>query len=174
MTQTQQQENLGSLVDDFDRSRQAGKGKGTGGGPGGMPSKSVILSVVAFACLIGAGVFAARALRSESASLERWSQEHTLIDMETGELFVNMRLPDGATFPYRNPNTGSVTLVPAEPCQWTRDGRAKMDPTWVYVPEGQSVTCPDCGRRVVGRNPAPPVELLVEALEREQAAKRGR
>lgn len=92
-----------------------------------------------------------------------------MIDTETGEVFVDMRLPDGTTFPVKNPNTGAMSLVPAEACFWTRDGRAKMDPTWVYVPQGERVTCPDCGRPVVGRNPEPPVELMLEALDRQEA-----
>lgn len=173
MTQTQQEEGLGSLVEDFDRQRAAqdsGLGGGPGGGRGGrMPPRNVVLSVLAFGCLIFAAIFAARSLRSETASMERWSREHTLIDMETGEVFENMRLGDGVSFPVRNPNRGTDTLVPAEECYWTRDGRAKTTPTWVYVPQSGSAICPDCGRKVVGRNPAPPVELMVEALEREQA-----
>lgn len=172
MTQSQQ-DSLGSLIDDFDRQRQPKKGKsgggGGGGGSGGLPPKNVILAVVIFGCMIGAAVFAARALRTETGSLERWSQQHTMVDTQTGEVFVDMRLPDGAVFPYKNPNTGTQTLMPAEACFWTRDGKAKMDPTWVYVPQGERVTCPDCGRPVVGRNPRPPVELMLEALDRQEA-----
>lgn len=171
MTQTQPQESLGSLVEDFDRHRGPEKPQaGHGGGTGGLPPRNIILSVVAFGCLIAAGVFAARALRSETSSLERWTQEHTLIDMVTGEVFEDMRLADGVAFPVRNPNTGTDTLVPAEECFWTRDGRAKLEPTWVYVPQSGEATCPDCGRKVVGRNPSPPVALMVEAVEREKAA----
>ncbi len=164
-----QQENLGSLIDDFDRQRQP-KGKdGGGGGSAQLPPKNVILAVVILGCLIGAAVMGARALRTEAGSLERWSQEHTLIDTETGELFVDYRVPDGSTYPMKNPNTGTTTLMPAEACYWTSDGRAKMEPTWVYVPQGERVTCPDCGRPVVGRNPRPPVEAMLEALDREEA-----
>ncbi|MEQ9095185.1 MAG: hypothetical protein RIE32_02865 [Phycisphaerales bacterium] len=169
-----QQESLGSLIDDFDQQRAPkNKGRGDGGGSGNLPPKNVILAVIILGCLIGAAVLGARALQSDTASLERWSQEHTLIDTETGELFIDYRVPDGASYPLENPNTGSTTLMPAEACFWTRDGRAKMEPTWVYVPQGGRVTCPDCGRDVVGRNPRPPVELMLEALDRQEAQQRG-
>lgn len=170
MTQAKQ-ESLGSLIDDFDRQRPQSKGRGggKGGGSGNLPPKNVVLAVVVLGCLIAAAVLGARALRSETGSLERWSQEHTLIDTETGELFVDYRVPDGASYPLKNPNTGATNLMPAEACYWTRDGRAKMEPTYVYVPQGERVTCPDCGRAVVGRNPRPPVELMLEALDREDA-----
>ncbi len=172
MTQVQQ-ESLGTLVDDFDRQRSAAPKGGGGGRSGNLPPKNAILAVVILGCLIGAAVFGARAFRSETASLERWSQEHTLIDMQTGEIFEDFRLKDGVAFPVRNPNTGTDTLVPAEACNWTRDGRAKMDPTWVHVPQSGSAICPDCGRTVVGRNPQPPIELMLEALDRQEAEQRG-
>lgn len=173
MTQAQQ-ESLGSLIDDFDQQHQSKKRTGGDrGGSGNLPPKNVVLAVVILGCLIGAAVLGARALQTETGSLERWTQEHTLIDTETGELFIDYRVPDGSTYPLENPNTGSETLVPAEACFWTRDGRAKMDATWVYVPQGGRVTCPDCGRDVVGRNPRPPVELMLEALDREEAQGRG-
>ena len=173
MTQAQQ-ESLGSLIDDFDRQRQPSKkSSGDGGVSGNLPPKNVVLAVVILGCLIGAAVLGARALQSETGSLERWSQEHTLIDTETSELFIDYRVPDGASYPLENPNTGTSTLMPAEACFWTRDGQAKMDATWVYVPRGEVVTCPDCGRNVVGRNPRPPVDLMLEALDRQEAQGRG-
>lgn len=172
MTQSQQ-DSLGSLIDDFDRQHQPEKGRSGGGGSGNMPPKNVILAVVILGCLIGAAVFGARVLRSETGSLERWSQEHTLIDTQTGEVFVDYRVPDGVSFPIENPNTGTTTLMPAEACYWRQDGSAKMDPTWVYVPYGERVTCPDCGRPVVGRNPRPPIELMLEALDRKEAGEDG-
>lgn len=163
-----QQESLGSLVDDFDR-QQPKRGKGGGGGSGKLPPKNAILAVVVLGCLIGAAVLGARALRTEVGSLERWSQERTLIDIETGEVFEDFRLGENVGFPVRNPNTKQDTLMPAEACFWMRDGKAKWDPTWVYVPAGGSATCPDCGRTVVGHNPRPPDELMLEALDRHEA-----
>lgn len=167
-----QQDSLGSLIDDFDRQQpkpgKSGKGGGDGGS-GNLPPKNVILAIVILGCLIGAAVLGARALRSEAGSLEAWSKQQTLIDTQTGDVFVDHPIPDGIAYPMENPKSGTMTLMPAEACKWTRDGRAKVDPTWVYVPQGERVTCPDCGRPVVGRNPQPPVELLLEALDREAA-----
>ncbi|MEQ8843701.1 MAG: hypothetical protein RIB58_02515 [Phycisphaerales bacterium] len=172
MTQSQQ-DSLGSLIDDFDRQRQPERVRSGGGGSGNLPPKNVILAVVILGCLIGAAVFASRTLRSEVGSLERFSRQATLIDTQTGEVFEDFLLADGTSFPIENPNTGTATLVPAEACYWTRDGRAKWEPTWVYVPAGERVTCPDCGRPVVGRNPEPPIELQLEALDRKEAGEDG-
>lgn len=171
MSQSPQHESLGSLVEDFDRQHQShAHHGGGGGGEGGGPGRSVVLALVALAILGVAAVFAARALRSETASLEAWSKSADLIDMETGEVFKDFPIPDGAAFPLTNPNTGTQTLTKAEACYWNADGTAKLEPTLVYVPTGEVVTCPDCGRDVRGRNPSPPVELMVEALDRKEAA----
>ncbi|MFI4917565.1 MAG: hypothetical protein ACIAS6_13805 [Phycisphaerales bacterium JB060] len=166
-----QQDSLGNLIDDFDRQRKPkGKSRGGGGGSAGnLPPKNAILAVVILGCLIGAAVLGARILQSEAGSLEAWSKEHTLIDTQTGEVFEDYRIPEGVAYPLENPKIGTMTLMPAEACHWTRDGKAKMDPTWVYVPDGQRVTCPDCGRAVVGRNPQPPIEMMLEALDRQEA-----
>lgn len=97
------------------------------------------------------------------------------IDMETGEIFQSFRLRAGDGAPFENPNTGRRTLVPAESCYWTRDGKAKLEPTFVLLNElvgkpGPTI-CPDCGRKVVGLNPRPPVQLMNEALERADRGK---
>ena len=42
----------------------------------------------------------------------------------------------------------------------------------VYKGDDSPTMCPDCGRRVVGRNPAPPDEIMLEALKAE-AERRG-
>jgi hypothetical protein len=48
---------------------------------------------------------------------------------------------------------------PAELCFWTKDGKAKGEPTPVLLNENlgksEATFCPDCGRLVVGRNPPP-------------------
>lgn len=99
------------------------------------------------------------------------SRQRTVIDSETKELIVDFMISDGGTAPWKNPKTGRNTLYPAEPCLWTRDGKAKINPTWVLLNEYQGqageTICPDCGRRVVSRNPTPPAKLLVEAAERD-------
>ena len=97
----------------------------------------------------------------------RASRHRTMIDSVTLEVFEDYGIREGETIPYKNPKTGERTLYPAEKCYWTRDGKAKLEPTYVLLNEtigkpGPTI-CPDCGRRVVGHNPMPPLELLQEA-----------
>lgn len=91
----------------------------------------------------------------------------TLIDAETGALVKGHELKIGEQYPLVNPAHGRRTLWPAERCWWTRDGKVKPEPTFVmlkeYTGQGGETVCPDCGRRVVSRNPAPPLELIVKA-----------
>jgi hypothetical protein len=65
----------------------------------------------------------------------------------------------GESIPILSPYSGKNTGVPAEPCYWTRDGGTKSEPTWVLVNEAigshEPTFCPDCGRLVRPRNPAP-------------------
>ncbi|MGD1276197.1 MAG: hypothetical protein ABR964_03115 [Tepidisphaeraceae bacterium] len=69
------------------------------------------------------------------------------------------KLEVGETVPVYSPYSGKNTGVPAEACYWTADGGAKSEPTWVLLNElaGKEgpTFCPDCGRLVVGHNPAP-------------------
>lgn len=87
---------------------------------------------------------------------------------ETGETFAHTIKP-GESYPIINPKTGRPTGYPAELCYWTRDGKAKLEPTRVLLnqyagKEGPTI-CPDCGREVRPHNPPPPPELMREALE---------
>jgi len=90
------------------------------------------------------------------------SRTRYMIDFETREEFPRFRISDGETPPYRNPKTGTRTLVQAEMCWWNTDGSprdfAKDKPTAVLLNiDGSPTFCPDCGRLVVGHNPAPDV-----------------
>lgn len=95
------------------------------------------------------------------------SRTRTMIDAATGEVFLEYRVSDGTRAPYKHPKTGEHTLYPAESCFWTRDGKAKLEPTYVlvneYVGKSGPTLCPDCGRKVVPRNPMPPAELIIAA-----------
>lgn len=95
------------------------------------------------------------------------ARKRVAIDSVSGEVFHDFAVRDGDSLPWRNPRTGQNTLYPAERCFWTADGKAKTEPTYVYVdtsPGGPGfATCPDCGRRVVPHNPMPPDQLLIEA-----------
>jgi len=107
------------------------------------------------------------------------SRTRVLIDIETGKLFEGYKIPEGESPPYENPETGERTLIQAEKCFWTKDDEgnwaAKLEPTYVllnnYKGEPGPTYCPDCGREVVGHNPAPPNDLMLAAVERAQKDK---
>ena len=79
------------------------------------------------------------------------------IDANTGKAFDHI-LEKGERVPIQTPS-GEKAGYPAEPCYWTKDGKAKTEPTWVllnvYSKKPGPTFCPDCGRLVVGHNPPP-------------------
>lgn len=111
-----------------------------------------------------------RSINTYQNSPDTQSRYRALVDSETGQVFEDFRVPSGATFPLKNPSTGKPTLYMAEACFWTKDGKAKLTPTWVFVKEtaGQQgpTMCPDCGRKVIPHNPTPPDQLMIEAAQR--------
>lgn len=137
----------------------------TGGKSGDKkPGRNNAVKVgIAAVALLATGFVLARNLL-QSDSIADVTGRKTLVDSETGEVFQDFGIPAGGSFPYTNPKTKKATLYPAEPCFWTKDGRAKLDPTWVLLnehagKEGQT-TCPDCGKPVKAHNPLPPAELF--------------
>lgn len=103
------------------------------------------------------------------------SRHRTLIDAETGEVVFGYHVQDGTLYPWVNPKSGKATLYPPESCFWTRDGKAKAEPTYVLLNEMAGKTgptiCPDCGRTVVARNPKPPMDMMIEAFKAAAAKK---
>lgn len=73
----------------------------------------------------------------------------------------------GETYPFFSPFTKERTAYPAEACYWTKDGKAKLEPTYVllndYIKKPGPTICPDCGRLVESHNPLPPPELMAAA-----------
>ena len=126
--------------------------------------------------LVVLGWVLTRSLSSDALDPAAASRRLTLIDTVTGELFSGMSTPDGAVSPYENPKTGKRTLVPPEACYWTRDGKAKLDPTLVllneYAGKPGPTICPDCGRSVSRHNPMPPDTLMLKALDEAEAQKK--
>ena len=94
------------------------------------------------------------------------SKTRLAIDSETGQTYT-VRIVEGDSFPWKNPDTNKDTLYPVERCFWTRDGKAKLQPTLVFVKaylgSKEKTVCPDCGRDVRQHNPMPPGELMAEA-----------
>ncbi|MFO0836306.1 MAG: hypothetical protein U0638_15165 [Phycisphaerales bacterium] len=103
------------------------------------------------------------------------SRRRMVIDTKTGEVIKDFPIPENSTMPWTNPKTGEKTLVQGEGCFWTKDGKAKLEPTYVLLNEmtgkpGPTI-CPDCGRTVVAHNPLPPAELLREAKKAAEGKK---
>jgi hypothetical protein len=100
------------------------------------------------------------------------SRSRVVVDSVTGEVFKEFHIREGTTFPWKNPKTGENTLYPAEPCFWTADGKAKLEPTYVFVKayagDKSKTICPDCGHEVRTHNPNPPDSLMNEALKAPQ------
>lgn len=134
------------------------------------PDKKRLLAILAAVVgLVALGYSAIQSFRQAAASPDSTSRFRTLIDSKTGQVFEDFKIPQGESWPMVNPSTGERTLYPTETCYWTKDGKAKLKPTYVLLNEqvGKSgpTMCPDCGRRVVPHNPMPPAELLNQALD---------
>jgi hypothetical protein len=137
-------------------------------------SRGRTISLIAVAIVVlGAGFLIWKQLGpTEAAAL---SADRTFIDSATGKPFEH-ELKIGDMIPVDAPS-GGKTGYPAELCYWTKDGKPKDQPTAVLMKNliGQSgpTFCPDCGRLVVGHNPAPGPGVKVPPTEAEYNA-RGR
>lgn len=127
-----------------------------------------ILSIVgASAALLVLAIVVLRATLLAPPDVGDLSRRRTVIDTKTGEIIRDFVIPEDSTMPWTNPKTGEKTLIQGEACYWTKDGKAKLEPTYVLLNEmtgkpGPTI-CPDCGRTVVAHNPLPPADLLREA-----------
>jgi len=137
-------------------------------------STKLIASISALALsLVVLGYVLFSALQSFSGDPKRAAAYTRVMDSVTGEYieefpFTGERL----VFPAVNPKTGQRTLFPVELCYWTKDGKAKLDPTPVILNQwlgktGQT-TCPDCGRSVSKGNRMPPDALMQAAWDAAQ------
>ncbi len=158
---------LGSLMEPGEEAGATGVQRDAGQKP--SPLKVVAVSVLALAA-IAAVLGAMILLRPDPRSvMKEESRLRPMIDAASGRVFTRYRMEDGQTIPFENPDTGQATLYPAELCFWTKDGKAKLDPTYVllneYVGKPGPTMCPDCGRRVVQHNAIPSAELMAEAAK---------
>lgn len=138
----------------------------SGGGRSGLRQR--VLLVIAVAVLIGAVLLAWRGLSSGPNT--RIASDRVFMCADCGKLFEH-RITLGEIEPIECPNRkcGKKSAWIAETCYWTKDGKAKLEPTYVilkkrmHVDTDEKTYCPDCGREVVGHNPRPPKKLMDEA-----------
>ena len=172
---TQSRNELGSLVDDFDRDRAgaAPKKRSSGGGAVLGDMKRLIVGGVSLLATIAALAFLATKMGGGPPDAGAASRVRVAMDSVTGEVFETFRIKEGDAMPWEHPSTGDRTVYPIERCYWSADGGAQAKPTFVILNEmlgrpGPTI-CPDCGREVVRHNPLPPPEALLEALEAAKA-----
>jgi hypothetical protein len=119
-------------------------------------AKSGIVKTIALAGVVILLVFYALSFFKSDAMDD--ASTSTYVCSETGKPFKHANKV-GETIPILSPFSGKNTGYPAEACFWTADGSTKKDPTWVLLNSVVGKTgptfCPDCGRLVVGHNPAP-------------------
>jgi hypothetical protein len=136
-------------------------------GPAGMTVAAVLL--------VAGLYFAIQAVRGvTSTEGARLSAERVFVDAKTGKSY-EITLKPGMPMPAPAPSGGN-TGYPAEACYWTKDGKAKEDPTYVlmndYLGKKEPTFCPDCGRLVKGHNPRPGEGVPVPPTQ-EEYKKRG-
>jgi hypothetical protein len=131
------------------------------------------VGVVLVVVCIGVAVFAVRGVLTSEA--EELNSQRMFIDASTGKPY-KFELKLGQTFPAKAPSGGN-TGYPAEACYWNKDGSAKKEPTYVllnlYKGSNEPTFCPDCGRLVVGHNPAPGPDVRPPPTKEEYKTRRG-
>ncbi|MCE2925720.1 MAG: hypothetical protein LW822_09800 [Phycisphaeraceae bacterium] len=158
----------GSLLEGIAQEKGGIKGGYRGVSQGDPEDRKKKIKIVgSIAAVILAAILLTIQLRSGGDPAAETSNV-TLIDSKTKELFRVKLLP-GTHPPFINPSTGQKTLFRTERCFWTKDGKAKLNPTHVLLNEhigiNEPTICPDCGRPVRLHNPIPPAELLDEAIK---------
>jgi hypothetical protein len=127
----------------------------------------LVVAVAIFA--IAFGIFAIQFLFRGNDAAD-FANAVVCIDADTGAVVKDFVPPAGKMMPWEG--KGYKSLYAAERCYYTKDGKVKSEPTYVLVKrlmgKDEETVCPDCGRKVVLRNPSPSIELI------EQARKEGR
>lgn len=98
------------------------------------------------------------------------------IDAKTGKAF-KYSPKAGDNWPVDAPS-GGKTGYPAERCWWTKDGKTRETPFPVLLEQTLGkpgpTFCPDCGRLVTPRNPAPGPDSKPPPTKAELEAQRGK
>lgn len=120
--------------------------------------------------------FALRSYFGDSAAASA-SSGRVFVCAETGKPF-SYTLVRGDTVPVTSPHSKKNTGFPAEMCSWTADGQVRSEPIPVLLEEyrgrKEPTFCPDCGRRVVVRNPPAMPGAKAPATKAEFAKQPGR
>ncbi|MGH7242883.1 MAG: hypothetical protein ACREJD_05640 [Phycisphaerales bacterium] len=159
-----------SLLEDIESRSSGAASKKEGSAAVSGKTLFAIVAVAVSVCVLSFAVWSTYSSYKNDPRRAAWTP--TLKDAETGEVFEQFSVARGENMPYRNPKTGKNSLYPVETCYWTKDGKAKMTPTFVILNstlgKPGKTTCPDCGRSVVMYNPRPPDALMRAAWESEQ------
>lgn len=122
-------------------------------------------------CLVAVVILVYAIFRGEDVAAVA-SAQRVYICAETMRTF-EYTAKEGDKDPMMSPYSKKKTGWPAEKCYWTREGGAKRLPTYIllndYVGKEGPTICPDCGRKVVFRNPMPSPSKWRELAEREAA-----
>lgn len=162
-----------SLVEEFDNSAAKKRGAPVDSPPRWRLWATVALVIGSLAVLGYVVTSAVSQYRNDPKRLGRFT---IVKDLESGEVINQFPIDSGEGFPAINPKTGKRTLYPTEPCYWTKDGKAKLEPTYVILGSwfGQATPtkCPDCGRVVTKFNKMPPDALMQQAWDAAESAKK--
>jgi hypothetical protein len=92
-----------------------------------------------------------------SSDASRMASDRVFVCSKTGKSFWHT-LEKGEKLPIYSKYSGDKTGYPAEMCFWNADGSIRREGVPVllnqYKGDGEPTFCPDCGRLVVGHNPA--------------------
>jgi hypothetical protein len=134
---------------------------------GKMDTRQKVMLAASIVGIVAAFGIVAYQIFGGPPSAAQMSRMRAVVDSETGEVNEKFPIPDKGNFPWTNPKTGKPTLYPAETCFWTKDGKAKLKPTFVllnqYAGKPGDTICPDCGRKVTTHNPMPPAQMMADA-----------
>ncbi len=142
---------------------------GTGHAPPGDPGAGAAarsggplsggLGIVVFVVLFGSAAYLSYRTLTTAPIPEAVPVVTDFLCIETNQHF-RYGMKDGEHTPVLSPFSQKRTGYPTEKCLWTRDGKRKLDPTYVvlnhFLGKSGDTICPDCGRVVVGHNPPPP------------------
>jgi len=126
---------------------------------------------LAIAFILVAGVMMYLQFANRPADIGDLTRYVPVINAKTGEVIEKYDLKaTSEPWPWAAAG-GERVLYPAELCFWNKDGSVRTKPTFVLLNtfrgEKGDTICPDCGRKVVPRNPPPPGDLMAKALEED-------